>query len=189
MTKVDLSGQISSRRSANAKGLAAFGVTAALGKTSSLYRTIREGGPVTIFTVGYERRTGEDMIAALRDAGVEYLADIRDKPVSRKPDFRAAALQAFCEDARIEYGGWSKLGSTEHQRERLHETGDLARFHKAFRGHAIKELDADIERLARVAKRKIVALMCYERAHDECHRSVVADLVAEKLGAGITAIL
>lgn len=184
-----LSGELRVRRAANSKALAAFGVAPADSPGSALYRTIREGGKVTLYTIGYERRTGEDLVAALKDAGVEHLADIRDKPISRKPDFRAAALRANCEESGIEYGAWPGLGSTEDQRERLHESGDLARFHKTFRSYAEKNLGDDIALLAKTAKAKVTALLCYERSHDECHRSTIADLVATRLGAGIIAIL
>lgn len=182
-------GNSDSRRAANAKALSAFGVATAAGEGSGLYRTVREGGLVTIFTIGYERRDGEGLIAALLDAGVEHLADIREKPLSRKPDFRAASLRARCEEAGIEYGAWPELGSTGQQRERLNDSGDLAAFHKSFRRHAEKHFDEPLNRLAKVAKKRAVALLCYERSHDECHRSVVAELLADRLKGGVTAIL
>jgi uncharacterized protein (DUF488 family) len=186
---MSVSGRIKSRRLNNANGLAAFGISASDDNGDSICKVVREGNSVTIFTVGYEKRSGEDLIAVLRDCGVEYLADVRDNPVSRKPDFRKAALRAICEDAGIEYGPWSELGSTEGQRERLRESGDLAHFHKTFRAYARRSLSDSIDRLAAVAKRKSVALLCYERAHDECHRRTVANLLADRLDAGIAAIL
>lgn len=185
---VAISGNLDKRRASNAKALAAFGVATSAGDSGTLYRTIREGKKVTLYTIGYEKRDGEDLIAALRDAGVEHLADVRDKPISRKPDFRASALRALCEDAGIEYGPWTDLGSTEAQREQLHASGDLEHFHKTFRAYAKRSLTEPLNKLAAVSKTRVVALMCYERAHEECHRSVVAELVADRIGAGITAI-
>ncbi len=185
------SGLVRARRAANASALAAFGASATSECGGETYRTVREGKAkgAVIFTIGYEGRTGEELIAGLRDAGVRYLADIRQKPVSRKPDFRAGALCALCEDARIEYGAWPELGSTEDQRDRLNDTGDLGHFHRVFRRHAERNMIAAIERLARIARTKPVALLCYERAHDECHRSVIADLIADRLDGAVTAIL
>jgi len=184
-----ISGEASNRRVRNASALAASGASAHCDKAGSTYRVIREGsGSLTIFTIGYERRDGEDLMAALRDAGVAHLADIRDKPMSRKPDFRARALAAMCQDAGIEYGSWPDLGSTERQREGLRESGDLKHFHRLFRSYAERSLGDALDRLASVAKKKPVALLCYERVHEECHRSTVADLVAKRLDACITAI-
>ena len=150
---------------------------------------IREGGKVTIYTIGYEKRTGKELMALLKKAGIEHLADIRKKPISRKADFRAKALQALCERAGIEYGPWPDLGATEEMRERLQTTGDLVRFHKDFRAYAKKSLKTPVKRLAEVAAEKVVALLCYERAHEECHRSTIADLVADELDGRIVAIL
>ncbi len=188
---MSISGQINKRRANNAKALAVFGLAASSADSHSMYKVIRESRrrSATVFTIGYERRTGEDLIASLRDAGIEHLADIRDKPMSRKADFRAASLMARCEQAGIEYGAWTDLGSTKRQRDRLRETGDLQYFHKLFRAYANRSLGESIDRLARVARQQSVALMCYERAHEECHRSTIATLVADRLNAGITAIL
>ena len=38
--------------------------------------------PGTLFTIGYEQATQAAVVAALRDAGVEVLADIRYLPLS-----------------------------------------------------------------------------------------------------------
>lgn len=151
------------------------------------HRVVREGGPIVIWTIGYERRDGSGLMAALREAGVEHLADIREKPLSRKADFRAAALRERCEEAGIEYGAWPDLGTPVAQRNRLKATGDLKAFHRTFRAYAMKTMDEPLDRLAGIARKKVVALLCYERAHEECHRSVISELLADRLDAGIIA--
>lgn len=160
----------------------------AVSHSSSRYRTIRNGGKITIFTVGYEKRDGEALMSLLRDAGIEVLADIREKPMSRLPDFRATSLRQLCMEAGIEYQGWAQLGSTEDQRERLKKTGDFSTFAKQFRKHVDKFCENEIDQLAKVARNKAVALLCYEREHEDCHRSIVADLLADRLDATIVAI-
>ena len=154
----------------------------------SHHREIRAGGKTVIYTIGYEKRDGEDLIAALKDAGVKHLADIREKPFSRKADFRAKALKASCESAGIEYGPWTSLGTPQAQRDKVKETADIERFFRTFRAYAIKHMNEPLDELATIAKRKTIALLCYERAHDECHRSVIADLLAERIDATIVAI-
>lgn len=154
----------------------------------SLHRTIRAGGNTVIYTIGYEKRDGEELIAALRDAGVKHLADIRAKPFSRKADFRAKALKASCESTGIEYGPWTSLGTPQEQRDQVKQIGDVARFFQAFRAYATKNMEEPLDELAKIANRKTIALMCYERSHDECHRSVIAELLAERINATIVAI-
>lgn len=182
--------QLEKRRQTNAKALKAFGATASnLAEAGSSHlRTIRTGGKTTIFTIGYEKRSGDELISLLRDAGVEVLADIREKPMSRVPDFRQSSLRGLCEAANILYEGWPELGSTEGQRSRLKETADFKTFARQFRSYATRSLSEPLDRLAKRSKAKSVALLCYERLHEECHRSIVADLLADRLDATVVAI-
>ena len=183
------SDEIAKKRAANGKTFQkAFGVALSDSDKPSQFRTIRTGGKVTIFTVGYEKRSGEELMSMLRNAGVEVLADIREKPVSRVADFRGSALREFCEQAGIAYEGWPELGSTEKQRDDLKETGDFKAFERRFRSHVVKFCEEALAKLSESAKKKTVALLCYERLHEECHRSVVADLVADRLIASVVAI-
>ncbi|GEM_PF-541646 len=184
--------EFAKRRSANGAAFErAFGIAVATPSStgqSTSYRTIREGGATTIFTIGYEKRDGEGLISLLMDAGIELLADIREKPMSRVPDFRAAALRGFCENAGIEYRSWPELGSTEKLRENLKATGDFKRFENGFRSYILRSGQRALEELAVEAKKKPTALLCYERRHEECHRSTVAELLADMMDAGIVAM-
>jgi uncharacterized protein (DUF488 family) len=181
--------ELEKRKAANAKVFQkAFGVTNSEDGKIPLFRTIRAGGGVTIFTVGYEKRSAEGLMSLLRNAGVEVLADIREKPMSRVADFRSSALRGFCEHAGIVYESWPELGSTEEQRDDLKESGDFGAFERTFRKYIVKSCEEPLRKLAEKAKQKPVALLCYERLHEECHRSVVADLIADRLNAGVIAI-
>jgi uncharacterized protein (DUF488 family) len=181
-----LSGEMQEGRAAKARALVAFGVAATNAGTT--VRTIREGGKTAIYTVGYERRDGEELINLLREHGITALADIRERPVSRKPDFRASALRALCMEAGIEYQSWAMLGSTVEQRDELHNSGDFKAFERTFRVYAKKTMKPDLERLAESVTNRVTALLCYERCHEDCHRSVIAELVADKINANIFAL-
>jgi uncharacterized protein (DUF488 family) len=184
---MNLFSEIEQRRAANAKKLATFGVNVSVTASGSV-KVIRNGAAGTIYSVGYERRDGDGLMSVLRDQGVRTLADVRERPVSRKADFRAANLRAFCEAAGIEYEAWPMLGSTVDQREELHASGDFRGFAERFRKHALETMAHDLARLAESSQRMPTALLCYERAHEDCHRSVIADLIAERLNATIIAI-
>ena len=173
-----------------ARALAAFGLTDGGTGLSAKYREVLSGkNGSTIFTIGYERRDGEALISELVEADIGVLVDVRDRPVSRRPDFRKASLERLCAEAGIDYECWSDLGSTGHQRDQLRETGDLAEFRRRFRDHASRRRSQVLDRLAKRTRGKSVALLCYERCHEECHRSIVADLLASRTQASIVAIL
>ena len=184
---MDLFSELDARRAANAKKLAAFGVTTSIAAGGSI-KVIRSGTSLTLYTIGYERREADGLISALRDQSVKAIADVRERPVSRKSDFRAPALRALCESAGIEYQPWPMLGSTVEQREELHASGDFRSFADHFREYAIKTMANDLARLAESASQIPTALLCYERLHEDCHRSIIADLIAEQLNATVIAI-
>jgi uncharacterized protein (DUF488 family) len=184
---MDLFSEIEKRKAANARKLAGLGVASAMTNGGSV-KIVREGSSLTIFTIGYERRDGEGLFSVLRDQSVRAVADIRERPVSRKPEFRAAALRDLCETAGIEYQPWPMLGSTAEQRDELQASGDFRSFADRFRDHAMQTMQADLARLAEGVKRIPTALLCYERLHEDCHRSVIAELVAEGINATVIAI-
>lgn len=185
---MDLFSEVEQRRIANARKHSALGVSDSTGAGVSRLKTIRTGAGVTIYTIGYEKRDGEALMDALREQGVRVLADIRERPTSRRADFRAENLQAYCVTAGIAYQSWPSLGSTGEQRDELHESGDFQRFASAFRRHAISTMAGDLDRLANGVTKQPTALLCYERLHEDCHRSVIADLIAEELDANVIAI-
>lgn len=187
--KMKLSGNHAACRQRNAKALSAFDVDIDGDNPDTRYRTVREGSGASIFTIGYEGRDGEDLVTRLVDAGVEVLVDVRERPFSRKPDFRKRALQALCEESGVEYESWVRLGSTAHQRENLKATRDIGTFMKRFRDFAKRGRTEELESLGEFANKRTIALLCYERAHEECHRCVVADLVADEIDASVVAIL
>jgi uncharacterized protein (DUF488 family) len=184
---MDLFSEIEQRKGANAKKLAAVGITSAVIRGGSV-KVVRSGNAATIYTVGYERRDGDSLVSILLDQGIKAIADIRERPVSRKPEFRAAALRALCEANRIQYQPWAVLGSTADQREELHLSGNFSNFADRFRKHAIQTMAQDIARLAESSRRIVTVLLCYERLHEDCHRSVIADLIADHLNATVIAI-
>jgi len=184
---MDLFSEIEQRKATNAKKLASFGIASTVSDTGSI-KVIRTGKAVTLYTVGYERRDGNGLISAVLDQGVKAVADIRERPTSRKPDFRAASLRALCEAYRIEYQAWQMLGSTAELRDDLQTSGDFRQFAHQFREIAIKTMMPEIARLAESSRRIPTALLCYERLHEDCHRSVIADFVADLIDATIIAI-
>jgi uncharacterized protein (DUF488 family) len=180
------------RRASNAAAIeAAFGVTLDNPPTSDprpRYRIIRPGNVTTIFTIGYEKRDIDGLISLLHDAGVGLLADIRQKPFSRVACFRSRPLSGYCENVGIEYRNWPELGSTDELRNELKATGDFKRFENRFRKHVANVGQAALEELAVEAGKKSTALLCYERLHEECHRSTVAAMLADILDAAIVAL-
>ena len=133
----------------------------------------------TIFTIGYEQATQAALVSALRDAGVEVLADIRYLPLSRRPGFSKSSLKAGVEEAGIEYRHFKQLGTPEEGRAAARR-GDHATLARVYAGQLeLPEAMAQMGELREIAQDKRVALLCYERDAAECHRSLLFDALFE----------
>lgn len=135
-------------------------------------------------TIGYERAGLAGFVAALQAAGVATLIDVRSVPWSQRPEFRQDPLRKSLLAAGIGYVHIRALGNPKEGREAA-KAGDDA----TYRRHMAAQLaSADgqkgLARVAELARKGPVSLMCYERDPAHCHRSLVADeLDARGLGA------
>src|SRR3569833_1006017 len=64
-----------------------------------------------IFSIGYEGTTVGEFIAALKQAGVQRVIDVRALPLSRRPGFSKSPLRAALEEAGVEYVHLKALGT------------------------------------------------------------------------------
>ena len=129
----------------------------------------------TIFTIGYEQATQAALIAALREAKVELLADIRYLPLSRRPGFSKNSLKAAVEEAGIAYRHFRDLGTPAEGRA-ASRRGDRAELARVYAGQLeLPQALAQMAELRALAQDRRVCLLCYERAAAECHRSLLFD--------------
>jgi uncharacterized protein (DUF488 family) len=143
---------------------------------SDMSKIANERRVLRILTIGYEGASVEDFLATLKAEGVQRLLDIRELPISRRKGFSKSALSGALTEAGIEYSHERALGSPRNIRHRLRQDGDLARFFSDFRKYLATQRTL-LDTLARNTTGTL-ALLCYERNHAECHRSVVADALA-----------
>ena len=129
----------------------------------------------SLFTIGYEQATQSAVVSALREAGVEVLADIRYLPLSRRPGFSKNSLKAAVEEAGIAYRHFKQLGTPAEGRAAARR-GDQAELARVYAGQLeLPEALAQMAELRDLAEDKRVALLCYERNAAECHRSLLFD--------------
>jgi uncharacterized protein (DUF488 family) len=132
----------------------------------------------TLWTVGYQDRTVDDMIDVLNTAGVEVLVDVRLTPLSRKPGLSKSRLAARLGDAGIGYVHLPQLGNPRDNRDafRRRDAAAFARYRAIL---ATPEGRAALDGLAELAEQQSVALMCFEHNASECHRAMVADALMD----------
>lgn len=148
----------------------------------------------TVATIGVYGWTLEAFLAALRQAGVALVVDVRQRRGVRGSEYtwaNAARLQAALADAGIEYAHHKELAPTTELRQLQYREDDRLDVGKRSRTELAPEyrkrytseiLDrADLGSLvAELPENAASALLCVEADPEACHRS----LVAERLEAG-----
>jgi uncharacterized protein (DUF488 family) len=141
--------------------------------------------PPAIYTIGYEGADLGRFLAALKEAGVRLVLDIRAVPASRKKGFSKGPLAAHLTEAGIAYRHLRGLGTPKRGRDAARQ-GDLATFEEVFRAH-LDEPEAllDFGEACGRAQDQPVCLLCMERDPHSCHRLIVAERMAAKTGQEI----
>jgi len=129
-----------------------------------------------LFTIGYEGLDSERLIAALRDAQVGTLADVRAVANSRKRGFSKNALRTSLEDAGIGYAHARSLGTPKAGRQAA-RADDAALMRRIYCDEVLDTADGGLalDELCTLADRTPICLLCFEREPARCHRRVLAE--------------
>jgi uncharacterized protein (DUF488 family) len=136
-----------------------------------------ERGP-QLYTIGYEGRTVDAFVEVLVAAGVDVLVDVRERALSRKKGFSKRLLGEALGEAGIEYVHEPLLGNPKDNREPFRAGKSSAR--QRYLAHLSNGSRAAFDAVLELSGRRSVALMCFERDHDTCHRSCVADVAVDE---------
>lgn len=136
----------------------------------------------TLYTVGHSTRSSEELLALLREAGVELLADVRAFPSSRRhPQFSRGELADWLGAAGIAYRHMPGLGG---RRSPVPGSPNGGWRELAFQGYAdhmrspeFQDALAELEAAARVTP---TAIMCAEAVWWRCHRRLIADALVAR---------
>ncbi|WP_294329631.1 DUF488 domain-containing protein [uncultured Sphingomonas sp.] len=136
-----------------------------------------------IFTIGYEATTMAEFLAALTQAGVQRVIDVRALPNSRRPGFSKKSLAASLAEAGIDYVHLKQLGTPKRGRDAA-KKGDVATLRDVYDVQLeLPEAQAQAAQMRSLAAEKPSALLCYERDPCHCHRTLL--LEAEGEGAEV----
>lgn len=130
-----------------------------------------------VWTVGHGKRSGEELLETLLEAGVRTLVDVRRYPGSRRhPQFDRPALEAALEQAGIDYRHAVELGG------RLSGEPGEERFGcmrvAAFRSYAARMGTVRWQTaLAAALDEEAPCFMCAETLWWRCHRRLIAELL------------
>ena len=133
-------------------------------------------------TIGYEKASQGDVLAALTAAKIATLIDVRDLPLSRRAGFSKRSLQAAVEAAGMRYVHLKALGTPPEGRE-ANRRREWERFWRIVDDKlATAEAELALAEALRVASAAPACLLCYEADWHICHRRRVADLLVARHG-------
>jgi uncharacterized protein (DUF488 family) len=131
-----------------------------------------------VFTIGYEATTVGEFVAALRQAGVERIIDVRAIPNSRRPGFSKTPLSNALAEVGIDYVHLRALGTPAEGRAAA-RAGRHADLERIYAGQLeLPEAIAQGAQMVALAEEKPSAVLCYERDPAGCHRTLLLDAVA-----------
>ena len=135
-----------------------------------------------LFTIGYEGRDLDELLAMLASKNIKRVIDVRELPLSRRRGFSKTPLREALAGAGIEYVHLREAGNPFRKDKDVVPRRELL---ASYRGH----LDASravVTNVAEQVKGTRAVLLCYEHDVAECHRSILAPRVARKLGVRVT---
>jgi uncharacterized protein (DUF488 family) len=136
-------------------------------------------------TIGYEASTFDRVRDALLAGGVRLLLDVRAVSASRKPGFSKRLLAAGLAEAGIGYVHLQPLGTPKPGRDAVRR-GDVATMRRIFYDHMTADQpQAALAEAITLARSTPACLLCFERDHRTCHRTLVAEMVAAETGQRI----
>ncbi|HVY16207.1 MAG TPA: DUF488 domain-containing protein [Rhodopila sp.] len=132
---------------------------------------------VDLQTIGYEGCTIDAVVDTLRAAGTKLLIDVRAVAQSRKPGFSKRQLAAALDEAGIAYVHLQGLGTPKPGRDAV-RAGHPERMVPIFREHMRSDrAQAELAQAKGLAAERTACLLCFERDHKTCHRTLVAEMI------------
>lgn len=132
-----------------------------------------------LVSLGYEGRSVTDLIESLRAQSVRVLVDVRLTPLSRKKGLSKTALSQALAGAGIGYVHYRQLGNPKDNREEFRQGSPASRQRYRDLLEAGPAADA-LRHVSELLDEGVVALLCFERDHSQCHRGVVADVLCQQ---------
>jgi len=141
---------------------------------------------MTIYTIGYEGLNQKIFMACLKRFNISYVADVRHRPLSRKKGFSKTAMTEMLTLEDIKYKNFNELGTSKEMRDKLYKTKDYKTFFTSYK-KMISSQQSKIDEILEIVNNGYnVALLCFEKEADKCHRKIVAEEIKKRDGNGMT---
>ena len=140
----------------------------------------------SVLTIGYEKVGFAAFLAALQEADVEAVVDVRELPNSRRAGFSKSLLKANLATAGVGYVHFKALGTPKAGRQ-ASQRGDMAAFWPIVETALHRpEAQEALAQTAVLAHGQRVCLLCLEHDWRVCHRARVCEMLEAQHGIRAT---
>ena len=115
----------------------------------------------TLYTIGYEGWSLEDLIQRLKAHEVNILIDIRERPYSQRREFCKSRLKTAVEAEGIRYLHMKAMGAPKMVRDELRERGNWQTFRRMYAEHLMAQRQA-LDALCETCRTATACLLCRE---------------------------
>jgi uncharacterized protein (DUF488 family) len=142
-------------------------------ESKALWNDGRTAEAADFFTVGYEGRKTDDLIAILKDAGVRCVLDIRYNPVSMyRPELSKANFETLLLSSGLSYFHLREWGVPRDIRAKAVESGTRKTIWDWYDGAVVERFfERNLHHFLNLDHP--VAMMCMECDPTECHRHLL----------------
>ena len=131
--------------------------------------------------LGYEGHSIEAYMNLLIKQNMKVLCDVRKNPLSRKYGFSKNQLKNICNNLNIEYINIPSLGIKSQLRWNLKSMKEYEKLFKNYKKNTLRHEGDSLRFIIDLLnKKKRIALTCFEKEPEMCHRNCVADAIYKK---------
>jgi uncharacterized protein (DUF488 family) len=145
---------------------------------SELIKHDKKETPPGFFTIGYEGKNIDAFLNILIQNDITVVADVRNNPFSMNFAFTESKLREYLAKVGIRYVHFKQLGIPGEKREKLFVSEDYKKLFEQYSKNILPKNLAHFKRLEEMGGKDRVALLCFEKDVEYCHRGVLA----KKLG-------
>jgi uncharacterized protein (DUF488 family) len=139
-----------------------------------------------IYTIGYAGHTIDSFLSRLLEEELAGVVDVRREPSSRVYGFQSGTLARYLGCLGLDYVSRRALGIPSRERRGPADGGQRAALLSRYRQRVSGEDRQTVAELAALIARRPLALVCVERDPADCHRGVLAEVLGEQTGLGMS---
>lgn len=132
--------------------------------------------PVTILTLGYEKKNIQGFTDQLKEAKVTLVLDVRERAWSHKRDFCKSRFEKYLSKHGISYVHIPEAGNPKAIRKKYVSNGTRLKKYEQY----LVKTESGMKEISQIitdsnTKQGVICLTCFEGDHTACHRSVITD--------------